>query len=67
MDTWQSEVIQIDASTHVQVRANSVSVVLAQGDDVWFHDLHLTPDQAVAISCALNHGAVKCLAARGGQ
>ena len=63
--TWKSEQIQIVRSVFVDVKANAKGVVLAQGDDVWFHDLHVAPEQACAIAEALTQGAARCRAARG--
>jgi hypothetical protein len=62
---WQSEQIKVGVRVVVDVKASEKSVVLAQGDDVWFHDLHLTPEAAIEIAEALTTGAAKCLAARG--
>jgi hypothetical protein len=62
--TWKSEKIEITPSVFVDVKANANGVVLGQGNDVWFHDLHLVPEQACQIADALTQGAAKCLAAR---
>lgn len=61
---WGSEAIQIDADTCVDVKANSQGVVLGQLGGVWFHDLHLSPDQARQIASALHRGADESLAAQ---
>lgn len=60
---WSSEAIQIDADTCVDVKANSLGVVLGQLGGVWFHDLHLSPAQAKQIAYALIRGADESLAA----
>jgi len=62
---WKSESIQINSSVIVDVKANAKGVVLGQGNEVWFHDLHLTPEQAIKTSEALSEGASRCLQARG--
>lgn len=54
---WGSEAIQIDADTCVDVKASNQGVVLGQLGGVWFHDLHLTSQQARLIATALNAGA----------
>ena len=64
MADWISEPIKLDGAVHVDVRANAKGIVLAQGDDVWFHDLHVSPEQAAAIGAALYQGAMFCLQAR---
>jgi hypothetical protein len=64
--TWKSEKIEITPSVFVDVKANDQSVVLGQGNDVWFHDLHCTPEKAIAIANALHQGANHCLASRKG-
>lgn len=55
--TWKSEMIQIVRGVFVDVKANAKGGVLGQGDDVWFHDLHLTADQMRAIAVVLIEGA----------
>ncbi|TPG50161.1 hypothetical protein EAH75_01300 [Rhodanobacter glycinis] len=57
--TWKSHPIQIRATVFVEVRANAKGGVLGQSDDVWFHDLHLTPEQMRAIAANLIEGADK--------
>jgi hypothetical protein len=64
MDSWQSQPIQIASTVFVDVKANAEKVVLAQGNTVWFHDLHLDPDDAIAIAVALQDGAIQCRAMR---
>jgi hypothetical protein len=66
-EQWKSEHIQITTAVFVDVKANEAGVVLGQGNDVWFHDLHITPEQACAIADALTQGAAKCLAMRSGS
>lgn len=61
---WQSDSVLVGVRVHVDVKASEKSVVLAQGDDVWFHDLHLTPESARSIAVALIEGADKCESAR---
>ena len=63
---WNSDSIKITDGVFVEVKANAAGVVLAQGDEVWFHDLHLTPDQATEIVDALAAGVDACLSAREG-
>ena len=62
---WKSEPIKVGERVVVDVRADEKSVVLGQGDDVWFHDLHLAPECAIEVAEALTTGAAHCLAARG--
>jgi hypothetical protein len=62
---WKSEPIKVGERVVVDVRASDKSVVLGQGDDVWFHDLHLSPERAIDVAEALTAGAAHCLAARG--
>jgi hypothetical protein len=62
--TWKSESIEIAPNVFVDVKANESGIVLGQGDHVWFHDLHITPEQARAIADLLSQGIVECLAAR---
>jgi len=64
--TWNSEQIKIGADVVADVRANADGVVLGQGNAVWFHDLHLTPEQSIELGNALIEGASRCLAAREG-
>ena len=64
METWVSPTIRINGSVHIDVKANENGVVLAQGDEVWFHDLHLTSEQAADIAAALYQGALYCLRAQ---
>lgn len=64
--TWKSEKIHITPAVLVDVKANAQSVVLGQSNDVWFHDLHVTPEHAIQIAEALTEGATHCLAARKG-
>lgn len=61
MADWISEPIKLEGNVHVDVKANEKGVVLAQGNDVWFHDLHLTAQQAADLAAALYKGAVFCL------
>jgi len=65
--TWKSEPIKVGERVVVDVRASDKSVVLGQGDDVWFHDLHLSPERAIDVAEALTTGAAHCLAARGAK
>lgn len=47
--TWQSHPIRVAARSEVtiDVKANADAVVLAQGDGVWFHDLHLADEEHI--------------------
>lgn len=60
---WGSEAIHIDADTCVDVKASNQGVVLGQLGGVWFHDLHLSPEQAKRIAKALLQGADEATAA----
>ena len=66
MTTWQSNPIDITckSAVTVDVKANADAVVLAQGNGVWFHDLHIEPADADAIADALREGARQCVAMR---
>ena len=66
MNPWQSNPVTVACKSivSVDVKANEKSVVLAQGDDVWFHDLHLEPADANAIADALIEGARQCMRMR---
>ena len=63
MEPWTAGSVQIDDGVHVDVKANDQGVVLGQGNSVWFHDVHLTPDQAIEIASALYRGAVYAIRA----
>lgn len=56
-EVWSSEAIQLEGDTCVDIRANAKAVVLGQVGAKWFHDLHLTSQQARLIAMALNAGA----------
>jgi len=47
--TWQGHPIRVESRSEVrvEVKANAEAVVLAQGDGVWFHDLHLANEEHV--------------------
>lgn len=57
--TWTSETVDIAPTVHVDVRANARSIALCQGNDVWFHDLHMDAEMADAIADKLKQGAAK--------
>ena len=62
MDSWQSQTIRVEnrSAVNVDVRASADAVVLAQGNGVWFHDLHLANDEhVVALIGALQDGLVQ--------
>jgi hypothetical protein len=62
---WNSESIQINADTCVDVSADENGVVLGQHGEAWLEDLHMEPEHADDLADALNQGAAKCRAARG--
>jgi hypothetical protein len=62
---WTSNSIKVASRVFVEVRANEKGIVLGQGDDVWFHDLHVDPADADAIAEALIQGAHQCKRMRG--
>ena len=67
MSTWQSQPIQIAnrSDVNVDVRASADAVVLAQGNGVWFHDLHMADDEhVVALIGALQEGLIQHRAMR---
>jgi hypothetical protein len=67
METWQSQPIQIAnrSDVNVDVRASADAVVLAQGNGVWFHDLHMADDEhVVALIGALQEGLIQHRAMR---
>lgn len=67
MSTWQSQPIQIAnrSDVNVDVRASAEAVVLAQGNGVWFHDLHMADDEhVVALIGALQEGLIQHRAMR---
>lgn len=67
MSSWQSEPIRVAkrSDVTVDVRASAEAVVLAQGDGVWFHDLHLADEEhVVALIQGLTDGLVQMRAMR---
>jgi len=66
MQSWKSNPIHISADVIADVKATASGVVLGQGNEVWFHDLHLTPELAMEIADALTEGATFCIAAQEG-
>lgn len=67
MFTWQSEPIRVAVRSDVtvDVKASADAVVIAQGNGVWFHDLHITDEaDVVALIQALTDGLVQCRAMR---
>lgn len=67
MDTWQSQPIRVAVRSDVtiDVKASNAAVVLAQGNGVWFHDLHITDEaDVVALIGALQDGLVQMRAMR---
>lgn len=64
---WQSEPIRVAVRSDVtvDVKASADAVVLAQGNGVWFHDLHITDDaDVVALIGALQEALVQHRAMR---
>ena len=60
--TWQSQPIRVAVRSDVtiDVKASAEAVVLAQGNGVWFHDLHISDDSdVVALIHALQEGLVQ--------
>ena len=67
MSTWQSQPIRVAVRSDVtiDVKASADAVVLAQGNGVWFHDLHITDDaDVVALIGALQEALVQHRAMR---
>lgn len=67
MSTWQSEPIRVAVRSDVtvDVKASADAVVLAQGNGVWFHDLHITDDaDVVALIGALQEALIQHRAMR---
>lgn len=67
METWQSEPIRVAVRSDVtvDVKATAEAVVVAQGNGVWFHDLHITDEaDVVALIGALQDGLVQHRAMR---
>lgn len=62
---WTSNSIKVSERVFVETRANAKGVVLGQGDDVWFHDLHIEPQDADAIANALHEASRQCRRMRG--
>ena len=70
MSTWQSQPIQIAnrSDVNVDVRASAEAVVLAQGNGVWFHDLHMADDEhVIALINSLQEGLVQKRAMQAAQ
>jgi hypothetical protein len=66
MTSWTSNPIELTTAT-LDVKADVEGVTLgAQSDGSLLVDLHLTPEQAMALADALTEGATRCLAAREG-
>ena len=67
MSTWQSQPIRVAVRSDVtiDVKASADAVVLAQGNGVWFHDLHITDDaDVVALIGALQEALIQHRAMR---
>jgi hypothetical protein len=64
---WQSQPIRVAVRSDVtvDVKASAEAVVVAQGNGVWFHDLHITDEaDVVALIGALQDGLVQMRAMR---
>jgi len=62
MSPWQSEPIRVAVRSDVtvDVKASGDAIVLAQGNGVWFHDLHITDEaDVIALIGALQEGLVQ--------
>jgi hypothetical protein len=60
--TWQSHPIRVATRSEVSVdvKASADAVVIAQGNGVWFHDLHLADEEhVVGLIGALEEGLVQ--------
>jgi len=62
MSPWQSEPIRVAVRSDVtvDVKASAEAVVVAQGNGVWFHGLHITDEaDVIALIGALQEGLVQ--------
>lgn len=65
--SWQGHPIRVEhrSEVRVEVKASAAAVVIAQGDGVWFHDLHLENEEhVVALINDLSEGLVQMRAMR---
>lgn len=63
---YASPAFHLNDDTCVDVKASGETVVLGQLGALWMHDLHLTPEQTIAVAEAMTEAATACIAARGG-